>query len=58
MQLGRAELNFETRAQFTLNVTVTDDGTPSLSASLPLNIGVTDRNDPPSNFRLSGQSVV
>src|SRR5438105_844786 len=42
-----AALNFETTPSFTLNVTVTDNGTPVLSDTAVITINLTNVNEPP-----------
>ncbi|RYY39079.1 cadherin repeat domain-containing protein, partial [archaeon] len=42
-----AALDYETRRLYTLNVMVTDDGVPMLSATAVVNVSVWDENEPP-----------
>jgi putative intracellular protease/amidase len=54
-----ANLDFETRADYDLVVTVTDSGTPALSASATMAISITDVVEtPPSGIRREGNDLV
>ena len=53
----KCPLNFESEGSYTIEVESFDDKTPSLSITQSFNISVTDRNDPPYNIRLSGNTV-
>ena len=50
-------LNFESERSYTIEVESYDDKTPSFTITQSFNISVTDRNDPPYNIRLSGNTV-
>ena len=50
-------LNFESERSYTIEVESYDDKTPSFSITQSFNISVTNRNDPPYNIRLSGNTV-
>jgi len=54
--LNNSQLDFETRPNFTLQVQVTDNGTPQLSASATITINLTNNNEvsplPPANLRI------
>lgn len=50
-------LDFETNPTFPLQVTVTDNGNPSLSSSATITVRLSDQNEAPSNLQLSSSSV-
>lgn len=50
-------LNFESEGSYTIEVESYDDKTPSFTITQSFNISVTNRNDPPYNIRLSGNTV-
>jgi VCBS repeat-containing protein len=46
-------LDFETQASFTLTIAVSDNGTPSLSTTAQITVGILEANEPPTNISLS-----
>ncbi len=50
-------LNFETSPTFSLTVTVTDSGLPSLSASATVTVSLSNVNEPPTGVTLTPSSV-
>ncbi len=52
-----ANLNFESQANYVVNVQVTDSGIPSLSTSANVTVSVSNVNDPPSAIALANPNV-
>ena len=51
------ELDFEMEPSIDIVVKVTDDGVPPLTFSATLTVTLTNKNDPPRDIRLAGNSV-
>lgn len=55
LQLSGGNLDFEIKNEYSMNVTVTDNGEPPMSNTFPITIWVNDQNDAPYNLQLVGE---